>query len=148
MENGMLHGKGTIEWPDGITFNGDIFRSEITGIGNYTYADKSFYEGHLVKGIRNGEGTFTSGNNEMTYCGQWSNGQKHGVGRISYDAKKTTFYLGEWARGARHGKGRFQYSSGNFYDGDWKDDQKCGYGTMEWLDRKEDYPFDTPRCTP
>jgi len=31
------------------------------------------------------------------------------------------------------------YASGNVYDGDWKNDIKCGVGTMQWKGSRERY---------
>ena len=31
------------------------------------------------------------------------------------------------------------YPSGNYYQGSYKFDKKCGYGEMNWLTKKEEY---------
>lgn len=31
------------------------------------------------------------------------------------------------------------YPSGNFYEGEWKEDKKSGQGVMHWIDSREKY---------
>ncbi len=40
---------------------------------------------------------------------------------------------------AKQGAGTMRYPSGNTYTGQWHDDQKEGYGVMEWADRQQVY---------
>lgn len=37
------------------------------------------------------------------------------------------------------GQGRMTYASGNFYEGDWKNNKRNGEGTMNWLSSNEKY---------
>jgi hypothetical protein len=48
--------------------------NEIQGNGKYHWSDGSTYDGHVSKGLRNGEGTFTSPDGEVYYKGYWKNG--------------------------------------------------------------------------
>jgi hypothetical protein len=48
-------------------------------------------------------------------------------------------YKGEFQCGFKHGKGKMIYASGNYYEGSWKFDKKCGYGEMRWLTTNEIY---------
>jgi hypothetical protein len=34
----------------------------------------------------------------------------------------------------KHGYGIFQWASGNSYKGEYKDDERDGYGEMKWTD--------------
>jgi hypothetical protein len=40
-------------------------------------------------------------------------------------------YVGEWANGKRNGYGVYQYASGAVYKGEWVDNMKVSYMTLE-----------------
>ncbi|KAG6618310.1 Radial spoke head 10 B [Phytophthora cinnamomi] len=39
----------------------------------------------------------------------------------------------------RHGKGKCSYANGDEYDGDWRDDQRCGQGVMRYASSQDVY---------
>ncbi|POM80499.1 Radial spoke head protein, partial [Phytophthora palmivora] len=39
----------------------------------------------------------------------------------------------------RHGKGKCSYANGDEYDGDWRDDQRCGQGVMRYANSQDVY---------
>ena len=39
------------------------------------------------------------------------------------------FYEGEWKDGKKHGYGLYKYYDGTIYEGEWKDGKKHGEGT-------------------
>ncbi|EGZ05964.1 hypothetical protein PHYSODRAFT_255382, partial [Phytophthora sojae] len=39
----------------------------------------------------------------------------------------------------RHGKGKCSYVNGDEYDGDWRDDQRCGQGVMQYASSQDVY---------
>ena len=41
--------------------------------------------------------------------------------------------------GKRHGRGNFFYKEGYKYEGNWKDDKMCGFGTLWIEDRRKGY---------
>ena len=57
--NGVPHGKGTIEFPDGGS-----------------------YEGDWVDGLRHGQGTASFANGDV-YVGEWQNDMMHGQGTLT-----------------------------------------------------------------
>lgn len=60
------------------------------------------------------------------YFGQWSQGQKHGYGKIYFPDKSA--YSGEFNFGKAQGKGRLFHPNGDIYIGDWRNDKAHGYG--------------------
>ncbi|RLN06132.1 hypothetical protein BBJ28_00004727 [Nothophytophthora sp. Chile5] len=50
-------------------------------------------------------------------------------------------YVGEMnqALTQRHGKGKCSYANGDEYDGDWRDDQRCGQGAMRYASSQDVY---------
>lgn len=121
-------------WEHGTRYEGPFVNSQITGRGKYHWPDGSTYEGELFNGRRHGEGVFTTADGNTKYEGQWREGQRHGVGRLSYDVYGESFYFGGWEDGCKHGEGRQVWPSGNTYNGQWRQGKMSGQGTMVWLD--------------
>jgi len=48
IENGKMHGKGTLVYPNGEKYDGDWVHGKRHGIGTYEYSDSSTYEGEWV----------------------------------------------------------------------------------------------------
>ncbi|KAH7479840.1 hypothetical protein KRP22_010125 [Phytophthora ramorum] len=50
-------------------------------------------------------------------------------------------YVGEMSadQTQRHGKGKCSYANGDEYDGDWRDDQRCGQGVMRYANSQDTY---------
>jgi len=75
-------------------------------------------------------------------AGQLISGEKTHPGKYKY--------MGAFQDGAFHGFGKYQdIENGWFYEGNWKEDQKDGKGTMKWINGfkyegewKEDQPVD------
>ncbi len=47
-----------------------------------------------------------------------------------YFFKSGDKYQGSWTDGRRHGRGRMEYSNGDVYDGEWEADQRAGAGVL------------------
>ena len=75
-------------------------------------------------------------------------GLRHGVGKMFYNSDKTVTFNGDWKDGLRNGYGTMRYASGNYYEGYWEDDKKCGTGVMIWKDVDEVYTgqWENDRC--
>lgn len=39
----------------------------------------------------------------------------------------------------KHGNGKMTYASGNYFEGEWKNNKRNGNGTMYWLTSNEKY---------
>ena len=76
--------------------------------------------------------------NGASYKGMTSNGKPHGKGKlVSHDLK----YEGDFLDGKRHGNG-IQYwigglHEGESYLGEWKEDERDGYGIQIWPDGRK-----------
>ena len=60
-------------------------------------------------------------------------------GKMEYDSKGKSFYDGDWVNNVRHGWGTRQYPSGNMYQGMWFNNVRHGEGTMKWVDKDQIY---------
>lgn len=56
----------------------------------------------------------------MDNQGEFKDGQKHGLGVLTY--KNCKRFEGEFYKNKKNGKGRFHYNDGKMYCGIWKDD--------------------------
>ena len=60
-------------------------------------------------------------------------------GRMNYSTDGSSFYDGDWVNNVKHGFGTRQYASQNLYEGMWFNNMRHGEGTMRWLDRNQMY---------
>lgn len=124
----------TYTWKDGVKYEGPFVASQIKGQGKFIWPDGSTYTGDVHHGKRHGSGAYLAANGITKYEGQWQNGQRHGRGRLTYDALGETFYDGEWRDGLKHGKGFQVWPSKNRYDGEWQNGRMHGHGRMIWCE--------------
>ena len=130
LKNGVMHGQGTMIWPNGDKYVGGWKDNKFHGFGTFIYY------------------TF---NNK--YVGDWKNGMKNGYGIFTHDPRgpgtRTTNrnipswweeapgewkYVGEWKDDFFNGHGTMTWGNGRQYIGEWKNGHKDGKGTMTWED--------------
>ena len=76
------------------------------------------FEGEIVDGVPNGEGTENYPNGQK-YVGEFMDGKPHGQGIFTLpDGQK---YFGEWKDGLQNGQGTYTSPDGKKYFGEWKD---------------------------
>lgn len=115
------------------------------------------YRGAFVKDLKHGEGTLlfeTNDKNIYSFTGRFTEGNHEGQGIIYYTdgsyyqgridenfVRNETgtlkfangdFYDGDWKKNERDGKGKCTFSNRDIYDGDWKDDKIEGVGIMSY----------------
>ena len=134
---GKMHGRGRYEWVDGVVFEGYFTENVAQGHGRYDWPDGGRYEGQIRKGKRHGPGVMFFADGATRYEGDWVEGKRHGRGRLTFsepdDDETPHFYDGEWKNDAKHGFGVFRYPNGDKYEGEWCRDAKHGRGTMRWV---------------
>lgn len=79
--------------------------------------DTIVYDGSLVRGKMNGQGTLTFPNGD-TYTGDFSNGAFNGKG--TYQSKDGWVYEGDFVNGQAEGKGKLTTEQQLVYEGDFK----------------------------
>lgn len=89
------------------------------------------YTGDLVDGLPQGKGTFTSANDNgvvWTYEGEWEKGHSQGYGVTVFDSgfKETGVYQND----ALNGSGKEYWDDKLFYEGNYKNSQYDGQGTL------------------
>ncbi|XP_075421566.1 radial spoke head 10 homolog B isoform X3 [Ascaphus truei] len=136
---GLMHGKGTYTWADGLIYEGDFCMNVPMGHGTYIWPDGSRYEGQVHKGVRHGTGMYTSGNQQVSYVGEWYYSSKHGQGTMFYNKDATSWYEGNWENNKKENWGVRCYKSGDIYEGNWNNNVRHGMGTMRWLSCNEEF---------
>jgi hypothetical protein len=97
MDELKFDGEGSMEWPDGSRYDGDLKDSRFDGQGTYAWANGERYAGAWRSGQRHGWGKLESWNksllqstaiegkvNSMVYEGEWENDLMHGNGTMKY----------------------------------------------------------------
>jgi hypothetical protein len=66
--------------------------------------------------------------------GDWEYDKKHGEGKSDFANKDR--YTGGYHRGLLHGKGVYISSKGSFYEGEFENNERNGFGKLVSLDRR------------
>ncbi|KAL8143348.1 hypothetical protein V2J09_016380 [Rumex salicifolius] len=135
---GLPHGNGRYTWCDGTEYEGGWEMGKMSGKGKMKWPSGSFYEGDFSGGYFDGHGDFTS-INKYHYTGAWRMNNMHGFGRKEYS--NSDVYEGSWKEGIREGSGTYVWSSGDTYTGAWKDGKMLGRGVMKWTNDDLYYGF-------
>jgi len=101
------------------TYTGELVRGIPNGQGTWTDVDGNKYVGSMKAGLAHGQGTFTfivGGK----YVGEFKDGQADGQGTMVIDE---CTYVGELKDWAYHGQGINTCSDGTKYVGEFKDDE-------------------------
>jgi hypothetical protein len=158
-ENGVVYegdlthneitGHGKYTWPNGGTYVGQVVNAKRHGNGVFVTGDAPPTTPKQQENIGEHEdqpplfseekSTNASTHSNSRFEGQWFEGLPHGYGELVYDELRNIRYEGNFVHGKREGKGRMRYANGNIYDGEWKEDVKCGVGSMMWQETLESY---------
>ncbi|SDH56445.1 Uncharacterized conserved protein [Pseudomonas flavescens] len=151
--DGLLQGKGRLDYPDGSWFvghfldglrqgpgewhgaNGERYVGEFAagafaGQGTLTRADGSRYAGGFAKGRFSGEGTLEE--TGQTYRGQFLDGRFHGLG--SLEQEDGSRFQGQFVKGQPNGQGVRQDELGNQLSGLFVGGQLKGDGNYQGSD--------------
>ncbi|KAM3862238.1 alsin-like [Diretmus argenteus] len=120
---GRVHGRGTIKWPDGRSYSGNLKNGLEDGYGECVMPNKLL-------------------NKPDHYLGHWRDGKIHGFGKYKYASGEV--YEGCFYDGQRHGygmlsSGRLARTSSSIFIGQWIHDRKTGYGVYDDITRGEKY---------
>jgi hypothetical protein len=87
---------------------------------------KGIYNGQIKSGKPDGRGKITNGD---TYEGEWKNGKVNGF--CTYISSSGDMYQGMYRDNDKHGRGLYIHD-GDIYDGEWKINRKNGKGKMTY----------------
>jgi hypothetical protein len=132
---GKLHGYGSVLYNSGA-YIGYFKNGTPDGKGKETYTDGGCYKGYFKDGKRHGLGRYKYRSGDI-YEGQFLNGQRNGKGEYLlilgiYTGVDKKVVIGDWKDNMLHGEGKNFWPDGDKYEGEFKNDQKEGYGIYEW----------------
>ena len=143
-KNNLYHGQGTRKYSSGNTYVGDWVNGEKNGNGSFLFSNGDKYIGTYKNDERVGNGKYVFANGSI-YEGEFKNYTPHGIGTmigtngVKY---KGDFQDGTYIDSLKNSKlpacpssgiwdncfGSYTYSDGKKYVGEWKDDNREGYG--------------------
>lgn len=146
--NGLLQGKGRIDYPNGSGYAGEFKNGQWHGQGEWHGSNGEVYTGQFERGLFNGQGSLITHNS--SYVGSFKNGRREGEGTLkegsmSYrgEFKNDEFsglghltledgsqYQGLFAKGKPNGEGRRSDASGNAFSGYFVEGQLEGNGVF------------------
>ncbi|GEM_PF-1303100 len=134
---GQRHGFGKATLSNGEQYEGDWRQDLIDGYGTMYWKNGDRYQGNWRQGKPSGTGSFSLANGDH-YEGNWVNGQRHSQGRLTL-ANEKGYYEGEWRQDQKTGFGTMVWQGHHShqrarYEGYWKNDLPEGHGTMTWSD--------------
>jgi len=106
------HGHGALTFDCEATrktlniYNGEWKDDKMSGLGMRSFPDGGMYRGDFKQGMRHGQGIMYYPDG-IIYTGEWYKDQRHGIGRL--------------------------VNNGNYYEGSFKHDTKCGLGRFHHL---------------
>lgn len=124
--DGLLQGKGRIDYPNGSWYQGTFKDGQMDGEGELQHADGTHYIGGFSAGDFGGRGTLTYSEG-TSYTGGFKAGLKDGVGKLTI--KDGDNYQGEFSKDLYHGIGKLQRADGSGFEGSFKKGEPEGFGT-------------------
>ncbi|WP_223449081.1 MULTISPECIES: C13 family peptidase [Pseudomonas] len=150
--NGLLQGKGRIDYPNGSWYAGEFDKGQWQGQGEWHGSNGEVYRGQFNQGLFDGQGVLTTNassysggfkagrrygegtlkENGMSYRGEFKADQYAGLGRLELEDGSS--YQGQFARGKPNGEGQRGDGNGNQFTGHFVDGQLEGNGTFNSAD--------------
>ncbi len=131
-----FEGVGTYIWPNGEKYVGSFSGSQMHGRGAYDWPNGHRYEGDWQLGRQHGTGTYYWANGRSQYA-EWANGRV--VKELTKGSEATTNSAivkttGCVSGNCENGRGLYIWTTGERYDGSWRNGKFEGYGSYTWLD--------------
>ncbi|KPU51962.1 peptidase C13 family protein [Pseudomonas fluorescens] len=150
--NGLLQGKGRIDYPNGSWYAGAFDKGQWQGQGEWHGSNGEVYRGQFNQGLFDGQGALTTNGNSysggfkagrrdgegtlkengMSYRGEFKADQYAGLGRL--ELEDGSAYQGQFAHGKPNGEGQRSDGNGNQFTGHFVDGQLEGNGTFNSAD--------------
>jgi hypothetical protein len=114
--------------------NKDVIRDKKKPV--FPFVSGNQYKGEWNADFKEGFGIQIN-SDDTKYIGEWKQNKYHGRGTLWVKKNGKKFirkYVGDWYEGFMEGLGTYYYENGETYRGDFKWNQRCGNGRMNYLD--------------
>jgi len=119
------NGFGTIVFPKGARYVGEISNGAMHGKGTYVHPNGTTYVGEFKSGLREGSGTLAIPGG-ATYSGDFRSDKRNGQGVYTYPNGAT--YTGSHSQDKRDGFGVWRHPMGRKYVGEFTEGERTGLG--------------------
>lgn len=113
-------------------YNGEIKNGKFDGIGIYKKSFNYLYEGEFSEGKKHGKGKIKNDLNVTVFNGSFKNNKKYGYGE---EITSEFTYKGEYENGMKNGRGCY-ITNKLTYEGSFKDNKFSGIGEINYSDGK------------
>ncbi|CAA0104636.1 Uncharacterised protein [Halioglobus japonicus] len=117
IQNGLLHGEGTLRWPEGSFYEGAFKDGLLHGQGEYVDVSGNRYVGQFIEGQFSGRGTIQLKDGGI-YEGQTKGWQMDGEGEYRFER---SVYRGTFEEDALTGQGEYLEDGELMYRGSFRD---------------------------
>lgn len=126
-KEGVMHGDGTLIWPDDVVYRGAFQNGRMTGEGSLEDPHLQHrYQGQFKNGLYHGQGEFNG--DDLHYKGEFVAGKFEGDGELTLENGDR--YTGQFSQGKMHGKGRYAVENSGTYEGEFVEDSFTGEGML------------------
>lgn len=126
---GLPHGTGMEEYPDGTLYIGHFKDGMKQGIGRMIHPNENIYHGEFRDGLAHGKGAFLR-NDDSIHEGGYKKDKMDGHGVENF--KDGSRYEGNFRKNEKNGKGKFTWKDGSCYEGEFRHNDFNGKGEVNW----------------
>jgi len=133
------NGFGTYVWSNGQKYEGSFKSGRMDGTGKYNWPNGHSYDGGWVAGVQHGMGTYYWASGKSQYA-EWRNGRvirelAKGSGTNTRPTTTTTVKTTGCVSGnCENGRGLYIWTTGERFEGSWRNGKFEGYGSYTWSD--------------
>lgn len=121
--DGVYDGYGTLEYNDGLRYEGNFKAGQRHGKGIYYYSNNYYYKGSWENGFINGIGELIR-NGRVIFKGEWSHYEKHGLGTEYYETGDYEEAI--YDKGKKNGLATYYFKNGTYEKGVYIDNKREG----------------------
>jgi hypothetical protein len=125
MKNGQKQGYGVQKWDIGIICEGKFINNKLSGICKITSPGGKIFCGQFTNSKAHGYGILKNPLKGVTYEGEWELDAQHDICFEKWH--DGSVFQGEYHEGKRNGLGTYITCDNTIYEGEWKDNDACGY---------------------